>query len=294
MLSILIPTYNYDVVPLVKRLQEEIQATKKKYEIIVCDDASPSLPFKMNVFDSFSDVSFLHNKTNFGRTATRQKLAEKASYDHLLFLDADVFPKYPNFLERFHLKEKKWDVQFGGIAYKETPPQKEKLLRWKYGRAREEVSMLKRLQNPYFSINSGCILMRKELFFNLNEKMKENRYGLDIYFKQLLKQTQATVLHIDNPVYHLGLESSEAFLKKSLQAVATTVSLEKEGKLTEATRPMQNAYKKISRFGLAGLFQKTIDLFRSPMKRNFLSTRPNLFWFDLYRLAYYCKLKRGR
>ena len=40
MLSILIPVYNYNVVPLVEALQKDIQELNIPYEIIVFNDAS--------------------------------------------------------------------------------------------------------------------------------------------------------------------------------------------------------------------------------------------------------------
>ncbi|HBY66340.1 MAG TPA: hypothetical protein DEG69_00350, partial [Flavobacteriaceae bacterium] len=40
-------------------------------------------------------------------TATRNRLAEKANYNWLLFLDADVIPKYKDFIERFISKKNK-------------------------------------------------------------------------------------------------------------------------------------------------------------------------------------------
>ena len=40
MISILIPTYNYNVFPLVENLQKQCEVAAVAYEIIVLDDAS--------------------------------------------------------------------------------------------------------------------------------------------------------------------------------------------------------------------------------------------------------------
>ena len=94
MLSILIPTYNYNTLKLVKNLQYQGVKSDVNFEILVLDDASSNSQCstenkKINALDH---CSFLENEKNVGRTATRNILANKAKYNWLLFLDADVTP----------------------------------------------------------------------------------------------------------------------------------------------------------------------------------------------------------
>ena len=98
MLSILIPAYNYDVLPLVQELHNQASKAGIAFEIIVLDDASPD---KKTVEGNqkaglYEFTEFIINQNNSGRTLTRKKLAEKAKYDTLLFLDADVMPACAN------------------------------------------------------------------------------------------------------------------------------------------------------------------------------------------------------
>jgi hypothetical protein len=122
----------------------------------------------------------------------------------------------------------------------------------------------------------------------------ENFYGLDNYFSNQLKRQNAKVRHIDNPVIHLGLESNSTFMTKALKAVETTVIFEARGMMDNAERPLQQSYLKLRKFGLTTLFYVIISRFKPKMERNFNSQNPNLFWFDLYRLAYYIELKNGK
>jgi len=135
-------------------------------------------------------------------------------------------------------------------------------------------------------------MIKKELFLHLNKQLQLAMYGLDNYFKELLRNENASVIHIDNPVYHLGLEANSVFLKKSLEAIETTVFLERENKLNDNVRPIQKGYLKLKRWRMTGLFSAFVSLFKKGMERNFDSAHPNLFWFDLYRLHYYIQLKR--
>jgi len=91
----------------------------------------------------------------------------------------------------------------------------------------------------------------------------------------------------------LGLETNSAFIAKALKAVETTVIFEERGFMDKAERPLQKSFLKLNRLGLAGLFSFVISKFKTKMEGNFASEKPNLFWFDLYRLAYYIDLKQG-
>jgi glycosyltransferase involved in cell wall biosynthesis len=293
LISILIPTYNYNIFPLVEKLYNEILKDAISCEILVCDDDSPRPSPENENIEKFENVNYLISENNLGRTSVRLLLAKKALYDNLLFLDADVMPKSNTFIGSY-VKEIGNDVVFGGITYEEQPPSADKILRWKYGRERETVSLVERVKQPYLSINSGCFMIKRDLFLRVSEKLQLKKYGLDNYFKELLRKENATIHHIENPAEHLGLESNEKFLQKALEAIDTTVYLEKENKLSDNVRPIQKYYLKLKRIWLTGLFSSFISIFKKRMERNFISANPNLFWFDLYRLQYYIQLKNKK
>jgi glycosyltransferase involved in cell wall biosynthesis len=294
MLSVLIPTYNYKVYDLVERLHSQIEALSVPVEIIVIDDCSKDFKAENKELDKFSNSRYVYSKKNAGRTATRSKLANLAKFGWLLFLDADVQPKQEDFLKKYlsYIHETNNDVVFGGINYQDEKPPKDQLLRWIYGREREAKSVAQREKSPYFIISQN-LLIKKETFLATNT-VQENFYGLDNYFSNQLKRQNAKVGHIDNPVIHLGLESNSAFMTKALKAVETTVIFEARGLMDDAERPIQQSYVRLKKFGLTTLFYFIISKFKPKMERNFASYEPNLFWFDLYRLAYYIELKNGK
>lgn len=292
MLSILIPTYNCSVVNLVRQIHQQAEEAAIVFEIIVVDDFSSDL----SIIEQNAEITnlefcqFTKNETNLGRTASRNILAHKAQYDFLLFLDADVLPKNDDFINRFNLSENSdYSVIYGGICYYETPPEKNKILRWKYGKEREAKSVTDRLKEPYFIISQN-LLIKKDVFLKINS-VNTNAYGLDILFSNNLKNNNITVKHIDNPVYHLGLENNQTFISKSLEAVKTTIKLEKNNLIDTDLRPLQKSYLKLKKLRMINTFSFCISVFKKIMERNFQSGNPNLFWFDLYRLQYYIKLK---
>ncbi|MCW8980925.1 MAG: glycosyltransferase [Altibacter sp.] len=291
MISILIPTYNYNCYPLVSSLCMQLAETEVAFEVVVMEDASPSPSDENKEIASLPFSKYVVLESNLGRTAVRQLLAESALYSTLLFLDADVMPKRTSFIKDFLEQLPADGIVFGGITYTAEAPEPEKMLRWKYGRERESLSVKKRNENPYETVNSGCFMIPKAVFLSINTLLQEQSYGMDLLFKQLLKERDIPVAHIDNPVYHLGLEENSVFLKKALQAVRTTVMLEEKGSLKNNNRPLQKSYLTLKRWRLLAVFQKSISFFSKKMEANFNSAHPNLLWFDLYRLHHYIDLK---
>mgnify|MGYP003668617614 CR=1 FL=1 len=295
MLSILIPTYNYLIVELVNRVHKQAITATISFEIIVIDDCSTNQEIFNNnkIIEELAFCSYIKNEKNLGRTATRNSLATKATYDNLLFLDADVLPKYDDFINRFELNiNKNSKVIFGGVCYHLEKPKQDQILRWKYGHKRETKNVEDRLQNP-FTIVSSSLLIDKEVFFE-NNTLNSNTYGLDILFSGNLLRNKVNVKHIDNPVYHLGLESNDAFLKKSLEAVKSSYLLEKNKYIKKDVRPLQKSYQLLRKLKLVGVFSIFLKPFKGSIKSNLLSNNPSMFLFDLYRLNYFIELKYKR
>lgn len=294
MLSILIPTYNYNVYNLAKEIHSQTEDLSIPCEIIVIDDGSFAFRTENEQIKILSNSHYVYSEKNMGRTASRSKLADLANYSWLLFLDSDVLPYSGSFLKNYvdTIQNNDADVIFGGVTYQDKKPSKNLLLRWHYGHKREAKSVVKREKSPYFIISQN-LLIKKKMFTEANT-IKENHYGLDNFFSNQLERLQATIKHIDNPVVHLGLETNETFIKKALKAVETTVIFEKRGLMDNDSRPLQRSYIRLKKFGLTKLFSSIILSFKKPMERNFKSSKPNLLWFDLYRLGYYIKIKNRK
>ena len=291
MLSILIPTYNYNVFTLVDELHRQAAKHNHLVEIIVLDDSSKLFLSENKEILQFEHTQLIQLTNNIGRTAARQQLSEKAKYENLLFMDADVLPKNKDFLQCFITKFPFSGLLFGGIEYASEVPDPNQMLRWKYGHARESLSLIERNKNTYETVNSGCFLIKKDIFIKLNTQLQQQSYGMDLLFKQLLKKHKIPVTHLDNPVYHLGLESNEQFVAKALEAVETTVRLENSELLQLGVRPIQKSYITLKKWRLLRVFSLIITPFKKTMEQNFNSSSPNLFWFDLYRLHHYIQLK---
>jgi hypothetical protein len=99
--------------------------------------------------------------------------------------------------------------------------------------------------------------------------------------------------HIDNPVFHLGLEDSEDYLLKAREAVKNIVRMEGQGKLSDDFTSLQRAYKKARMLGMLPLLRWTVKISANKIRSNLLSKNPALFCFDIFRLSCYAELKKN-
>ena len=292
MISILIPTYNYNTTPLVQKLLEQAESITQAVEILIFDDGSHDFRKENMKLGELPKVTYRYFEENMGRSAIRQRLAEQASYDLLLFLDADVVPASENFLANyFKFMDENSKVICGGVVYEETRPAKDKLLRYAYGVKRETKSAVDRSREPYIIVTAN-VLIAKKIFVSINEDLT-NFYGEDLLLSWNLKKLNLQVIHIDNPVFHLGLENSVDFMNKAKTAITNLVRLEKEGRIGHDFISLQRAYRKLKRYGGLGLFRSITKMMGNRMRSNALSDSPSMFYFNLWRLSHYTNLKKN-
>ncbi|NBL65329.1 glycosyltransferase [Flavobacterium sp. NST-5] len=294
MLSVLIPTYNYNIFPLVKNVAAQLEKAKIDFEIICLDDDSKNYNTENQNINSIQNASYEILPKNIGRSAIRNLLAQKASFESLLFLDADVMPKQNDFVAKylpFLNNEEK--VVYGGIEYQPEKPDKNELLRWIYGNSREALSVETRKKNPYISFLTLNFLITKSVFekVSFNENIPNLRHE-DTLFSSDLARKKIKMFHINNPVIHNGLESSEKFLQKSEEALLGLKNLIDNNLIDEKYVKLARISKRLNQWKLTFLLMPFFKNYREKMIKNLLGENPSLFIFDLYRLGYFCQLNQ--
>lgn len=293
MLSILIPTYNYNVYNLVELLYNQALEANVIFEIICLDDASDKFLLENQKINQFQNSYYSVLEKNIGRSAIRNLLAKKANYENLLFLDADTIPVHKNFIGNYisqiNNSEK---VVYGGILYESKKPKKEQLLRWIYGNKREALGALQRNRNPYISFLTLNFLITKSIFSKVkfNESIPNLRHE-DTLFSFELMQNKIEVIHIENPVYHLGIEDSQTFLRKSEEAVIGLKNLVDSHLISSDYVKLSHYFQIIKKYYLRYLVVFGFKIFKPLFIKQLMSKKPSLFLFDIYRLGYYCTLK---
>ena len=292
MLSVLIPTYNYTIFPLVSILFEQLEKEKIDFEIICLDDASSRFHTENEKINTLKNCSYTILEKNIGRSSIRNLLAKKANFENLLFLDADVIPVHENFISKYisciNSEEK---IVYGGIRYQKKKPENNQVLRWVYGNSREALSVEKRNENPYLSFLTLNFLISKSVFekVRFNEAIPNLRHE-DTLFSYDLKKAKMKVVHIDNPTIHNGLESSEVFLKKSEESLIGLDYLIKNKLISSDYVKLSEKEKAFKKYRLNKPYLFFYKTFKKSFLKNILGKNPSLFIFDLYRLGYFCNL----
>lgn len=294
MLSILIPTYNYNVFPLVQEVFQQCVKENIIFEIIVLDDSSQNFHEENNQINTLNNCFYTVLNQNIGRSAIRNLLSTKASFENLLFLDADVrlisnlfIKNYLNFIQN----NPQYSVVYGGIVYQENKPDNNQLLRWIYGNKREALPAEKRSENAYISFLTLNFLIKKDVFAKVkfNEAIPNLRYE-DLLFSYDLMKSNTSVQHINNQVVHNGIENSEFFLQKTNDSLKGLKFLLANNYLPDDYARLSAVYKLLKQTKLIVLIDLIYKLRKNSFKKNLLSSKPSLLIYDIYRLGYFSKL----
>lgn len=293
MLSILIPTYNYDVSDLVQNVYNQCVELKIPFEILVLDDGSKNIynNFKINALEY---CNFEQLDKNIGRSAIRNLLAKRAKYEWLLFLDADTMPKNQLFIKQYMIeidKDKLPKIIYGGISYQEQKPEKYKLLRWVYGNKREALAVDTRTKDKYLTFLTLNFIIHKQIItqnpFNENIPNLRNE---DLLFSYDLQTNKVPIKHIDNKVYHLGIETSEVFMQKTKEVSVSYLYLWNHNLLPYDYTPYGKAFLLLKKLRLISIIGVGFKFFEKILLRNLLSANPSMFVYDIYRLGHICSI----
>ena len=285
-LSILIPVFNWDVNKLVGALLGQQADWPGPVEILLIDDGS-SEEFRVlsQPLGNLTGVTYRELPRNIGRAAIRNQLAAAAQHEWLLLLDNDSSLPDAQFVARYAAARDGADVLIGGTGYEAAPPADPALrLRWHYGQAREARPAAQRQAAPYAQLTINNALIRAAVFrqFPLDEQLSS--YGHeDTKFGSELAAAGISVLHLDNPVSHDGLEPAAVFLAKSEQAVCNLARVHRENGLGVDSRLLQMALR-LRRLGAARLARLALGAAAPALRRQLLSTHPSLRAFDLLKL----------
>ena len=284
-ISICIPCHNFLAEPLLKSLRRE--ATE--VPVFLVDDGSDEKYAEINGKAALAyhvDYEYLPKKK--GRSDVRNYLAGKAQTDFLLFIDVDSLPVKRDFLASYLAQSVKADVVCGGTKYQAKMPDRHLMLRWKYGKASEETLASDRQKKPYERLSFNNLLVRRSLFLDNPLLNLKHGYGHEDTLWGRSIETSSGILHIDNPVYHIGLENNKAFLDKTRQAVENLAWLvQKKG--FEDQSALSKLYGRLKSIGLHR-FIPILGAFRVLIEDQLLdSLEPNLFNLNLLKLYWFHK-----
>jgi glycosyltransferase involved in cell wall biosynthesis len=221
--SILVPIFNWDVSHLARSLMLEIQSERleDRVEIIFADDCSTAKETQTankTVLSALRAgfVNYLELERNLGRAAIRNHLVAQSAGEFLLFLDADIVPDNGNFLRRYleYACTNSCDVVCGGISYVQrilTGPEYDFYV-YMSSRAGIQSAAVRNLR-PWRWMFTSNIMVRRAAFDATPFDRRFTGYGYEDVEWSIRLARQFRVLHIDNPVSHLGLHEPHRVLE---------------------------------------------------------------------------------
>ena len=292
MLSILIPTYQFHVAPLVEELARQCHACKIDFEILVLNDGGKNMALqsKNKSIESIENCFYFDKKSNDGLSFCRNLLIEKAKFPHLLMLDDDMFPEHQNYIQNFipYLNQslsQSPDVVCGGMYIQKSQNQKN-TLRYVYGKEVESKPAKIRNQNPFQCVYFSNTLVKKHIFDTLRFDDQIKTYGYeDLLLVSKLKTHNFKVQHIDNALLHQCNDTSEIYLKKTQTATINLAQLYVSKKLNAEDSRLIHAFERLKKYSLTQIYKWFFQAFQRKIEQNLLGPNPNLFQFNLYKLG---------
>ncbi len=291
MLSILLPIYNFDIRQLVNDLQRQCQEAEVDFEILCYDDRSEESFQQLNrQIGELEGVKYLELEDNVGRSRIRNLLGQAAKHDYLLFIDCDSQVVRSNYIQQYLSRVQPNTILCGGRVYSQVPPKSlEHYFHWYYGMRREQKLATERSESPYNAFLTHHFVIPRSIFLDIQFEESIREYGHeDTLFGLELKRRGHQILHLDNPLEHIGLEKTPVFLAKSRQALDNLGLITRQN--LEIETRLLDAYYRLKRLGLSGPISRLGKWTEQVMLKNFHSSRPNLHVFDWYKLAYFIEV----
>jgi hypothetical protein len=294
MLSICIPIYNFNVAELVKSLHDEAELLSIEYEILLSDNDSEADFRKENsLLSALSNVFYFQSEINLERAGNRNFLFKTAGYPYILFMDCDSKVSKSDYIKDFLPYCVPGVICLGGRAYYPEKPQDTKhVFHWKVGRSRESKPAAVRSRKPNNSFMSCNFLIDKNIFniVQFDERLK-GYCNEDTLFGVELKKKGITITHIDNPLYHIGLEKAEVFLSKIEEGLRNYHKIKllthNDPEFIESCKILR-VEKKLKQWRLAKVFKFLFLVSRKILYGNLVGKHPRLLVYDLYKLGYLC------
>jgi len=181
-------------------------------------------------------------------------------------------------------------VVCGGRTYsKNSPADKKKMLRWKTGKRKEEISAEIRNRNPYHSFMTNNFLIPKSII--LSNPFDESILGYgheDTLLGFELRRKNISIVHINNPLMHVGLEDAEEFLIKTENGTKNLWHIYQGKRLSEAELkeiPLMKTYFSLQKMSVYKIIGSFFNLFQKTIRKNLLSDNPSVFLFDVYKIG---------
>ena len=298
MISICIPIFNYDVTALVDELYRQGKQAGIPFEIVLIDDGSTE-EFKALNRSVCENFNYIELDKNIGRARIRNRFLKYAKFDHLLFLDCDSLIHTETFISEYVnvIEKGEYNVVCGGRVYNNTPPPRNKMLRWKYGIKRESQPTEIRRRKPNMSFMTNNFMIERRVFEKVKFDERIVDYGHeDTLFGYELMKNNIAINHIENPVLNGDVEDNAEYLQKTEKGIENLVQILHY--LSDEPEFVRNVslldfYQKVKAKHLLWFIQMKYIFLRPIIRVILIKGYVNLHVFAFYKLGYLSMKLKG-
>lgn len=289
-LSVLIPFLRDDPADLLGQLGREAAALSGAVEVVLLDDGTGDAVLTARLKAALGALALparlIILSANEGRARGRNRLTVAARGRAWLFLDSDMKPDTPRFLQTWIalMAERDPAVAFGGFSLDQAPTDARFAVHRALSGASECLPAPERAKQPEKYVYTSNLLVRRDVFAAEAFDPGFSGWGWEDVEWAMRVSRRFEVVHIDNPATHMGLDTVEDLARKFDQGAgnfARVVALHPE---TVAAYPSYRVAKLLKRLPALSLVRR---LTRQAARTGALPVKARAFALRLYRAAVY-------
>lgn len=289
-LSVLIPFYKESPVALLRGLTIR---DPHSVEIVLLDDGSqmPAITAEIEAFMATCPmaIELISLIDNEGRARGRNRLTSAARGQYFLFLDADMLPDNPAFLDRwlYQVETSLPAVVFGGFSLHQAPADKAYAIHKLMAGHSDCLDAAERRKHPEKYVFTSNLLVRRDVFETEGFDSGFTGWGWEDVEWAMRVAARYTVDHIDNTATHMGLDTAANLARKYEQSVTNFARVVAKHFDVVSSYPSYRVAKLLKRVPLTGALRGAL---KAAALTPALPAKARAFSLRLYRAALYAQV----
>ena len=289
-ISVLIPFLRDDPQGLLRRLDSEAPALSGAVELILLDDGTVDADLTTRLQSTIDalrlPVRLITLAANEGRARGRNRLTTAARGETYLFLDSDMRPDTPVFLQNWLrlMSDSAPSVAFGGFSLDQAPNDARFAVHRALSGASECLPAFKRALTPEKYVYTSNLLVRRDVFAAEAFDPGFSGWGWEDVEWAMRVSRRFSVVHIDNPATHMGLDTVEDLARKFDQGAGNFSRVVALHPAIVQTYPSYKAARTLKRLPALPLARR---LLKQAALTTALPVKTRAFALRLYRAAVY-------
>ncbi len=289
-LSVLIPFLRDDPTDLLTRLDQEAPALFGAAEVVLLDDGTGDADLTARLKTALHALALparlITLSANEGRARGRNRLTIAARGRAWLFLDSDMRPDTPRFLQTWiaQMAERDPAVAFGGFSLDQAPTEPRFAVHRALSGASECLPASERAKQPEKYVYTSNLLVRRDVFAAEAFDPGFSGWGWEDVEWAMRVSRRFEVVHIDNPATHMGLDTVEDLARKFDQGAGNFARVVALHPRIVAAYPSYRAARALKRLPALPLLRR---LTRRAARTDALPVGARAFALRLYRAAVY-------